>query len=108
TVVKTLVLGLWICAGVQVMMPLVEIMALVTVTPEATDTEYESTSGGASASVAVFVTVRVVSSLMVRSFCGCRIGAVLAQQTAPVMDMLSTHQPPPGLPLSEPARQRSC
>src|SRR5436190_23498240 len=65
-VVNVLVLGPWASVGVQVMMPLAEMLALVT-TPAAlvTDKAYARLFAGMSESVAVLVTVNVVNSLIV-------------------------------------------
>src|SRR5438309_4811676 len=65
-VVKMLVLGPWASVGVQVMMPLAEMLAFVT-TPKSllTIRVYVSGLAGMSESVAVLVTVKVVSSAMV-------------------------------------------
>src|SRR5476651_1795897 len=70
-VVKMFVPGPSVSAGVQVMMPAGEMLAV----PGAARNEYVSVSGGRSKSFAVFVTVRVVNSLTVRLVCPGKIGA---------------------------------
>src|SRR5271165_3789716 len=71
TVVKTLVLGSWPATGVQVMMPLVSIVALVGPLVSA----YVSGLGGTLGSVAVLVTTRVTRPITLWLCWDGRVGA---------------------------------